>query len=100
MPLCHSILIQQRDIFSGSAFRARLQVRKNIGQLLIGNYFARVGRHLSGRLPDVSNKRFLRQERRSNARPGSLRGALPFVTVALVATVLRKYFFSGLRISC
>ena len=48
-------------VSAGIALRARLQISENVGQFLIGNYFAGIWRHLSGRLTNVLHKTVLRK---------------------------------------
>jgi hypothetical protein len=66
---------------------------------MIGDDFARVRRHLSGKLADVLDERFEGKLRRVDAWAGALRSALAFASVAFVAAVLGENFLSGFGVA-
>src|ERR1039458_2762570 len=58
------LLIQQRDVYRGTRWRKRAEIRVDVGQILIGDDFRGVWRHLAARLADVTEDRRERTSRR------------------------------------
>ena len=51
-----SLLIEKRDARCPRGLRLRLQISEDVGEVLVGNHFFRVGRHLSGGMADVADQ--------------------------------------------
>src|SRR5207344_2747184 len=73
-------LVEQRDVFRGLRRRHRLQVRPDVGELLIGHDLVDVRGHRARRFTDVA-----RQLRDRQRRVGETRAVTPALTRVAVA---------------
>src|SRR6266571_5967076 len=61
-------LVEQGDVFGLRGRRERFQEGVDVGDILVGNDFARVGRHIAGGRVNVAREGVDRQRRRADAR--------------------------------
>src|SRR5215469_15337728 len=93
------LFIQKGNVLALRGHGNRFQIGVDVGDVLLRYRFARVRRHVIGRIANVALERLERKNRRTDPRGPGLGRALSQAAVAFVTAITHKEFLAVLGVS-